>query len=109
MMPEEFKLHYKCGSKRCECGCGGAYGGVWESARFSQVWGLESGFRFCIGASFRHLASVAVKKLSHSIDLTWIFYEFLNAICKGNGAVNCITLQQIHKKVHSRQLLRRIC
>jgi hypothetical protein len=59
---------------------------------------LESGGRFCAGASGRNLASVAVKMFSH---LIYYFTKSckcctLNAICKDNVAINCITVQ--HKK-----------
>jgi hypothetical protein len=85
------------GSKKYRRGCGGTYGGVWGSLRLAGLWSLESGGRFCIGTFYRNLASFAVKLFPHLIYLIKKFYRCtLNAICKDNAAVNCITFQ--HKK-----------
>jgi tRNA G26 N,N-dimethylase Trm1 len=78
------------GSKKCKRG----YGGVWRSLRSADVWNLESGGRFFVGAIGRNLASVAVKMFSHLIYLRKTFYKrTFNAICKDNAAINCITVQ----------------
>jgi hypothetical protein len=59
---------------------------------------LDSGGRFCVGASGRN--SITVKMFSHLIHAYFInkLYKFcsFNAICKDNAAINCITVQ--HKK-----------
>jgi hypothetical protein len=54
---------------------------------------VGSGSQFCVGASGRNLASVAVKMSLHLIYFTKTFYKFCtsNAICKDNAAINCIT------------------
>jgi hypothetical protein len=71
----------------------------WGLAESAFGWSLESGGLFCVGAFGRNLASVAVKMCSHSIHFINKFDKFctFNMICKGNAAINCITLQ--HKKV----------
>jgi hypothetical protein len=41
------KLHSDCGnsgSKKCKCGHGGAYGGVWQSLRLAGFWSQAVGF-----------------------------------------------------------------
>jgi hypothetical protein len=84
------------GSRKCKRSCSGTYGGVWWSLLLAGVWSLESGGRFCVGSFDRNLASVAVKMFSHLIYFVKKFYKFctLNAICKNNAAINCITAQQ---------------
>jgi hypothetical protein len=59
---------------------------------------LESGGRFCVCAFGRNLVSAAMKMFSHEIYFMKKFCKFgtFNAICKGNAAINCITVQ--HKK-----------
>jgi hypothetical protein len=85
------------GSKKCKRGYGGAYGGVWRSLRFTGVWILESGTRFCVGAFGRNLVSVAVKMFSHLIYFIKKFCKCtFNAICKDNTAINRIIVQ--HRK-----------
>jgi hypothetical protein len=76
----------------------------WGLAESAFGGSLDSGCRFCVGAFGRNLASVVVKMFSHWIYFIKKFYKFcsLNAICKDNAAINCITFQ--HKKFHSRQL-----
>jgi hypothetical protein len=54
-------------SKKRKQGCGGAYGGVWQSLNLAGVRCLKSGGRFCAAAFDRNLASVAVKMFSHLI------------------------------------------
>jgi hypothetical protein len=63
--------------------------------RLAGFWSLESGGRFCVGAFGRNLASVVVKMFLHLIYIIMTFYKFciLNAVCKDNAAINCITLE----------------
>jgi hypothetical protein len=56
-----------CGRKKCERCCGGACAGVQRSLRLAWVWGLESGGRYCVVASCRNLASVAMIMFSRLI------------------------------------------
>jgi hypothetical protein len=80
------------GCKKCKGGCGG---GQWTGLAESAFGGsLESGARFCVGAVGRNLTSVAVKMFSCLIYFIKKFYKFctLNAICKDNAAINCLTV-----------------
>jgi hypothetical protein len=78
------------GSKKCKRGYFGAYGGVWRKSGVRRsfyvgaVW-QESGFS-------RHEDVFTFNLLFKK------FYKFctFNAICEGNAAINCITIQ--HKK-----------
>jgi hypothetical protein len=83
------------GSKKCKRGYVGAYSGVWRSLRLAEIWSLESGGRFCVGAFGRNLASLAVKMFSHLIYFKKKCYKCcnFNAICKDNAAIRCITFQ----------------
>jgi hypothetical protein len=68
---------------------------------------LESGGVFCVGAFGRNLASVAVKTRSHLFHkeiLKIIYIATFHSICKGNAAINYITVER--KNVHSRRLSR---
>jgi hypothetical protein len=58
---------------------------------------LESGGRFCVVVFGRNAASVTVIIFSSLIYLeTRYKFHTFSAICKGNAAVNCVTLQ--HRK-----------
>jgi len=50
------------GSKKCECGYGGAYGGVWRSLLFEGVWSQAVGF-----VLVRSCLELAVKIFSYLI------------------------------------------
>jgi hypothetical protein len=66
----------------------------WGLAESTFGESLESGGRFCVGAFGRNLASIVVKMVSCLIYIIKKFYKFctFNAVCKGNAAINRITL-----------------
>jgi hypothetical protein len=55
-----------------------------------NVWSLELGGQFCVGAFGTNMASVAVNMFTHLIYIMKIFYNCCasNAICKENTAIN---------------------
>jgi hypothetical protein len=76
----------------------------WSLAESAFGGSLDSGGRFCVGAFGRNTASVAVKMFSQLIYFIKQFYNCctLNAICKDNAEINCVTFQR--KRCFSRQL-----
>jgi hypothetical protein len=74
-----------------------AFGGSLESGgRFCVgAFGrnLESGGLFCVGAFGGNLTSVALNIFSHLLYTIKKFYKLcaIDAICKDNVAINCIT------------------
>jgi hypothetical protein len=68
----------------------------WGLVESAHGGSMETGGLFCVGAFGRNLASVTMKMFSHLIYFIKKFYKChtLNAICKDNAAINCITVQQ---------------